>query len=61
MLRVDDGADGRALLLFGVATGLMSAMSVDRPTEIMKYRRLVSRRAPLSDALALAGTLPVGS
>ncbi len=61
VLRVDDGADGRALLLFGRGDRVVGAMSVDRPTEIMKYRRLVSRRAPLSDALALAGTLPVGS
>jgi hypothetical protein len=32
------------------------ALTVDRPREIMKYRRRIAARAPWSEALAFAGT-----
>lgn len=61
VLRVDDGTDGRALLLYRRGDRLVGTMTVDRPAEIMKYRRLVASRPPLADALELAGMQPVGS
>jgi hypothetical protein len=61
VLRADDGGDGRALLLYRRGDRLVGTMTVDRPTEIMKYRRLVAARAPLAEALDLAGVQPVGS
>jgi NADPH-dependent 2,4-dienoyl-CoA reductase/sulfur reductase-like enzyme len=68
VLRVDPGTE-RPLLLYRRGDRVVGALSVDRPAEIMKYRRLVAGRSPWEDALALAGagtpepagTAPVGS
>lgn len=62
-LRADRPAeDGeRPLVLYRRGDRLVGALSVDRPAEIMKYRRLVAARAPWREALALAGLHPVGS
>ncbi len=60
VVRVQSGAD-RALLLYRRGDRLVGTMSVDRPTEIMKYRRLIADRASLGSALELAGAQPVGS
>ena len=60
VLRVDGQSD-RALLLYRRGDRVVGTLCVDRPTEIMKYRRLVAARAPLTDALELAGAQPVGS
>ena len=60
VLRVD-GDPQRALLLFRRDDRLVGTLSVDRPAEIMKYRRLVAARAAWGDALELAGVQPVGS
>ena len=60
VLRVDGQSD-RALLLYRRGDRLVGTLAVDRPTEIMKYRRLVAVGAPLTDALELAGAQPVGS
>jgi NADPH-dependent 2,4-dienoyl-CoA reductase/sulfur reductase-like enzyme len=61
VLRADDGRDGRALLLYRRGDRLVGTMTVDRPSEIMKYRRLVAGRASLAEALDLAGVQPAGS
>jgi len=63
VLRADPGTE-RPLLLYRRGDRLVGALSVDRPAEIMKYRRLVASRAPWADALALAGAgtpEPVGA
>jgi NADPH-dependent 2,4-dienoyl-CoA reductase/sulfur reductase-like enzyme len=48
VLRVDDGVEGRALLLYRRGGRLVGAMTVDRPAEIMKYRRLIAAAPPRS-------------
>lgn len=60
VLRVGPETD-RPLLLFRRGDRVVGTMTVDRPTEIMKYRRLVAGRARFADALDLAGVQPVGS
>ena len=60
VLRVDPGTE-RALLLYRRGDRVVGALTVDRPTEIMKFRRLVAGRAPWAEALELAGAQPVGS
>lgn len=63
VLRADPGNE-RPLLLYRRGDRIVGALSVDRPAEIMKYRRLIAGRAPWEDALALAGVgaaEPVGS
>lgn len=55
VLRADPGTE-RPLLLYRRGDRVVGALSVDRPAEIMKYRRLVAARAPWQDALDLAGT-----
>ncbi len=63
VLRADPGTE-RPLLLYRRGDRVVGALSVDRPAEIMKYRRLVAARAPWADALALAGAgvgEPVGA
>ena len=68
VLRADPETD-RPLLLYRRGDRVVGALSVDRPAEIMKYRRLVAARAPWPDALGLAeagtrapaGSRPVGS
>ena len=54
VLRADPETE-RPLLLYRRGDRVVGALSVDRPAEIMKYRRLVAARAPWEDALALAG------
>lgn len=54
VLRADPGTE-RPLLLYRRGDRVVGALSVDRPAEIMKYRRLVAARAPWQDALDLAG------
>jgi NADPH-dependent 2,4-dienoyl-CoA reductase/sulfur reductase-like enzyme len=60
VLRADPGTD-RPLLLYRRGDRVVGALSVDRPAEIMKYRRLVAAGAPWTDALELARVQPVGS
>ncbi|MFP5253903.1 MAG: NAD(P)/FAD-dependent oxidoreductase [Actinomycetes bacterium] len=54
VLRADSGTE-RPLLLYRRGDRVVGALSVDRPGEIMKYRRLVAAEAPWRDALELAG------
>jgi len=54
VLRADPGTE-RPLLLYRRDDRVIGALSIDRPAEIMKYRRLVAARAPWEDALDLAG------
>ncbi|HEX4977537.1 MAG TPA: FAD-dependent oxidoreductase [Nocardioides sp.] len=54
VLRADRDTD-RPLVLYRRGDRVVGALSVDRPAEIMKYRRLVAARAPWQDALDLAG------
>lgn len=54
VLRADPGTQ-RPLLLYRRGDRVVGALSVDRPGEIMKYRRLVAAGARWSDALDLAG------
>jgi len=54
VLRADPGTE-RPLLLYRRGDRVVGALSVDRPAEIMKFRRLIAARAPWEDALALAG------
>lgn len=54
VLRADPGTE-RPLLLYRRGSRVVGALSVDRPAEIMKYRRLIAARAPWREALDLAG------
>lgn len=59
-----DPSTGRPLLLYRRGDRVVGALSVDRPAEIMKYRRLIAARAPWRAALDLAGAAapePVGA
>jgi NADPH-dependent 2,4-dienoyl-CoA reductase/sulfur reductase-like enzyme len=43
------------LALYRRGDRITGALSIDRPAEIMKYRRMIGNRAPWADALAFAG------
>lgn len=47
--------DERFLGLYRRGDRLVGVITIDRPTQIMKYKRLISRRASWDEALAFAG------
>ncbi|MGQ0574218.1 MAG: NAD(P)/FAD-dependent oxidoreductase [Pseudonocardia sp.] len=47
--------DDRFLGLYRRGDRLVGVITIDRPTQIMKYRRLIAQRASWDDALAFAG------
>jgi NADPH-dependent 2,4-dienoyl-CoA reductase/sulfur reductase-like enzyme len=55
VLRVDR-EPGQPLLLYRRGERLVGTLSIDRPTEIMKYRRMVAGRAHWGEALAFSRT-----
>jgi len=62
VIRIDsalDPATDRPLLLYRRGDRVVGALSVDRPSEIMKYRRLLANRATWSEASECARTLAV--
>jgi len=50
----DDEGDGRLLALYFTDELLVGALTVNRPTEIMKYRVMITKGATRTDALAFA-------
>lgn len=50
--------DDRFLGLYRRGDRLVGVITIDRPTQIMKYKRLISQRASWADALAFAGVAP---
>jgi NADPH-dependent 2,4-dienoyl-CoA reductase/sulfur reductase-like enzyme len=53
--RADEVAVQGAVTLYRRGDRVVGALTVDRPREIMKYRRRIAARAPWSEALAFAG------
>lgn len=53
-VRVVDPGE-RFLALYRRGDRLVGTISIDRPTQIMKYKRLIAQRASWADALAFAG------
>lgn len=47
--------DPRFLALYRRADRLVGTITIDRPTQIMKYKRLIATRASWADALEFAG------
>lgn len=47
--------DPRFLALYRRGDHIGGAICIDRPTQIMKYRRMIAKRAPWSEALSFAG------
>jgi NADPH-dependent 2,4-dienoyl-CoA reductase/sulfur reductase-like enzyme len=47
--------DPRFLALYRRGDRLVGTITIDRPTQIMKYKRLIAQRASWTDALAFAG------
>jgi NADPH-dependent 2,4-dienoyl-CoA reductase/sulfur reductase-like enzyme len=52
-IRVVDGGE-RFLALYRRGDRLTGTITIDRPTQIMKYKRLIAQRASWADALAFA-------
>jgi NADPH-dependent 2,4-dienoyl-CoA reductase/sulfur reductase-like enzyme len=53
-IRVGDPGE-RFLALYRRGDRLVGTITIDRPAQIMKYKRLIAQRASWSDALAFAG------
>jgi NADPH-dependent 2,4-dienoyl-CoA reductase/sulfur reductase-like enzyme len=53
-IRVGDPGE-RFLALYRRGDRLVATITIDRPAQIMKYKRLIAQRASWSDALAFAG------
>ncbi|GAB3152643.1 FAD-dependent oxidoreductase [Amycolatopsis stemonae] len=53
--RADEVVSAGGVTLYRRGDRLAGALTVDRPREIMKYRRRIAARGPWSDALAFAG------
>lgn len=53
-IRVIDPGE-RFLALYRRGDRLVGTITIDRPTQIMKYKRLIAQRASWTDALAFAG------
>jgi hypothetical protein len=43
---------GRHVALFGRAGVLVGALTVDAPRQLLRYRGMIARRAPVAEALA---------
>jgi NADPH-dependent 2,4-dienoyl-CoA reductase/sulfur reductase-like enzyme len=53
--------DDRFLALYRRGDRLVGTITIDRPTQIMKYRRLIAQRASWEQALEFAGVEPANS
>ncbi len=51
----EETGDDRFLALYRRGDRITGAICIDRPTQIMKYRRMIAQRTPWPDALAFAG------
>lgn len=51
----EETGDDRFLALYRRGDRVTGTITIDRPTQIMKYRRLIAQRASWEDALAFAG------
>jgi len=51
----EETGDDRFLALYRRGDHIGGAITIDRPTQIMKYRRMIAKRAPWKEALAYAG------
>jgi len=51
----EETGDDRFLALYRRGDHIGGTICIDRPTQIMKYRRMIAKRAPWEEALAFAG------